>query len=161
MTDTSGIYWKIGAGIACLLIGFIGGCSYKQGQLDKLKADYADQLDKALQENRQVEKKMQDEANAITQKYQKEQKDAEQKISDLKSRIASGSLRLSVPTAGTSTMSAGSGAAYGEGRAYLVDGRTANRLVAIIERGDKAIRKLNTCIDRYNAVRNTTDGESE
>ena len=146
------VYWKAGIAMALLLVGFLGGCSFKQRELNQIKDAYAQQVADALQANRELEKKMQADADAITVKYQKEQKDAEKTIADLRSRIASGDLRLSVRTESTSGMSAGSGSEYREGRAYL-DAGTAESLVAITDRGDRAIRRLNECVDKYEAIR--------
>ena len=144
-------YLKAAFCIACLIAGFLGGCSYKQRQLDQLKADYAEQVSKALEENRALEKKMQADADAITVKYNKEKKDAEKTIADLRTRIANGTVRLSIPVSSTG-MSAGSGSELGETRAEL-DGETAQSLVSIVSDGDDAIRDLNQCIDKYNAIR--------
>lgn len=146
------IYLKAGVCIALLAAGFLGGCSWKQRELSQLKADYVEQVQLALQENRNLEKRMQADADAITVKYQKEKKNAEKTIKDLRSRIASGDLRLSVRTESTSGMPDGSGVESSEGRADI-DRGTAQALVAITERGDNAIRRLNQCIDSYNAVR--------
>lgn len=146
------VYWQAGIAIAVLMAGFVSGCSFKQRELDRIKDDYKEQVQLALQENRSLEKRMQADADAMTVKFQKEQKDAEKTINDLRSRIADGSLRLSVRTESTGGMPGGSGVESSEGRAY-VDRGTAQALVAITERGDSAIRRLNLCIDRYEAVR--------
>ena len=146
------LYWKAGIAVALLIVGFLGGCSWKQRELNQIKDAYAEQVQLALQENRNLEKRLQSEADSITQKYQKEQKDAQKTIADLRTRIANGSLRLSVRTESTSGMSAGSGSEHREGIAYL-DRGTAERLVSITERGDSAIRRLNECVDRYNRLR--------
>jgi len=146
------IYWKCGLAVLLLLVGFLGGCSYKQRELNQVRQDYAEQVNQALAENREIEKKMQADADAITVKYNKEKKDAEKTIADLRSRIADGSLRLSVRTESTSGMSNDTGTEHREGIAYL-DRGTAERLVSITERGDSAIRRLNECVDRYNSLR--------
>lgn len=146
------IYWKAGVCIALLIVGFLGGCSWKQRELNQIKDAYAEQVQQALQENREIEKKLQADADAITVKYQKEQKDAQKTIADLRSRIADGSLRLSVRTESASGVSGGSGFEPGEGRADI-DRGTAQALVAITDRGDRAIRNLNQCIDRYESLR--------
>ena len=146
------IYWKCGLAVLLLLVGFLCGCSWKQRELNSIKDAYAEQVQLALQENRNLEKRLQGEADAITVKYQKEQKDAQKTIANLRSRIASGDLRLSVRTEGSSGVSAGSGSEHREGIAYL-DRGTAERLVSITERGDSAIRRLNECVDRYNSLR--------
>ena len=147
------VYWKCGLAVLLLAVGFLVGCSWKQRELNSIKDAYAEQVQLALQENRQLEKRMQADADAITVKYQKEQKDAQKTIADLRSRIADGSLRLSVRTEGSSGMSAGSSTEHGEARAYIAGG-DAERLVSIASRGDEAIRDLNQCIDRYNSLRN-------
>lgn len=146
------IYWKCGLAVLLLAVGFLGGCSWKQRELNQVRDAYAEQVNQALAENRELEKRMQADADAITVKYQKEQKDAQKTIADLRSRIADGSLRLSVKTVGASGMPAGSGSEHREGIAYL-DRGTAERLVSITERGDSAIRRLNECVDRYNRLR--------
>lgn len=146
------IYWKAGICIALLIVGFVGGCSHKQAELDRLKQDYADQVSKALEENRALEKKMQADADELTVKYQKEKQDAQKTINDLRNRIASGDLRLSVRTVSTKGMSDSTSTEYREERAEL-DGETAQSLVSITSDGDEAIRDLNQCIDKYNSVR--------
>ena len=143
---------KAGICIALLIVGFLGGCSYKQRELNQVKDAYAEQVNQALAENRELEKRMQADADAITVKYNKEKKDAEKTIADLRTRIANGSLRLSVRTEGSSGMPGGSGTEHREGIAYI-DRGTAERLVSITERGDSAIRRLNECVDRYNRLR--------
>ena len=146
------IYIKAGIAIALLVVGFVGGCSHKQAELDRLKADYAAQVQAGLEANRQLEKRMQAEADILTQQYQKEKKDAQKTIDSLRSRIASGDIRLSVRTASTKGMSSDSSTEYREERAEL-DGETAQSLVSITADGDEAIRDLNQCIDKYNAIR--------
>ncbi len=146
------IYWKAGIAVALLIVGFLGGCSWKQRELNQIKDAYAEQVQLALQENRNLEKRLQSEADSITQKYQKEQRNAEKTIADLRSRIADGSLRLSVRTESAGGMPDGSGFESGETRADIARG-DAERLVSIASRGDEAIRDLNQCIDRYNSLR--------
>lgn len=133
------------------IVGMSVGLWIGDNRLEKLKADYAEQVSKALEENRALEKKMQADADAITVKYNKEKKDAEKTIADLRARIANGTVRLSIPVSSTG-MSAGSGSELGEARAEL-DGETAQSLVSIVSDGDDAIRDLNQCIDKYNAIR--------
>lgn len=148
------IYWKSGVVIALVIVGFLGGCQFKSREIEDIKAAYQKQVDDAIEANRNLEKQMQADADAITVKYQKEQKNAEKTINDLRSRIADGSLRLSVRTESASGMPGGSGAEYPEGRADI-DRGTAQALVAITERGDNAIRRLNQCIDQYESIRLT------
>lgn len=142
----------IGWSILILVFGFGLGYAFQASRIDQIKQDYAEQVNKALQENRELEKRLQDEADSITQKYQKEAKDAQKTIENLRSRIADGSLRLSVRTASTKGMSDSTSTEHREERAEL-DGATAQSLVSIVSDGDGAIRDLNQCIDRYNAIR--------
>ena len=82
------IYLKSAICIACLLAGFLGGCSWKQHQLDQIKADYAEQVNLALQENRNLEKRMQDETNAVSVQYQQEKALTDKTIEQLKKELA-------------------------------------------------------------------------
>lgn len=80
-----------------------------------------------------------------------QQKSYESKIRSINAGIADGSQRLylNVKTpvcySSTATGNAETGAE--------LDGQTAQALVAIAADGDKAIINLNSCIDRYNALR--------
>ena len=144
-------YLRWGLALALALAGFAGGCSMKQAQLDRMQAEYTQKVNDALEANRQLERRMQADADAIALKYRKEQENAQKTIDSLRSRIASGDIRLSVPVS-TARMPGGSSPEPGETRAEL-DGETAQSLVSIAADGDRAIRDLNQCIDRYNAVR--------
>ena len=120
--------------IGCLLIAFFAG-KYQERQ--EIKAEVE-----------RIESSMRDEAAATTQKLEKEKRDAEIKVNQLRADVASGALRLSVRA------SCSSGAASGdsETRAEL-DAKTADDLIAITADGDKAIIELNSCIDFYNNLR--------
>ncbi len=144
--------WKACLVLACFAAGLVFGLWVGNNRLERLKADYAAQVQAGLEANRQLERRLQNEADSLTQQYQKEKKDAEKTISDLRHRIADGSLRLSVRTAGSTRVPDGSGAEHREARAEL-DGETAQALVSITADGDDAIRDLNQCIDKYNSLR--------
>ena len=120
--------------IGCLLIAFFAG-KYQERQ--EIKAEVE-----------RIESSMRDEAAATTQKLEKEKRDAEIKVNQLRADVASGALRLSV----RASCSAGAASGDSEARAEL-DAKTADDLIAIAADGDKAIIELNSCIDFYNNLR--------
>jgi prophage endopeptidase len=120
--------------IGCLLIAFFAG-KYQERQAIKAEVE-------------RVESSMRDEAAATTQKLEKEKRDAEIKVNQLRADVASGALRLSV----RASCSAGTTNGDSEERAEL-DAKTADDLIAIAADGDKAVIELNSCIDFYNNLR--------
>lgn len=79
------------------------------------------------------------------------------KTTKLRADVRSGTLRLSIPTAGALLCTEGAGVASRdrtETRAEL-DPKTADDLIAITKDGDDAIRQLNACIDAYAIVKDT------
>jgi septal ring-binding cell division protein DamX len=70
--------------------------------------------------------------------------------------IHDGSLRLSIPV---SSQVVCSSSTSGDGQARVeLDGSVSEALIAIAGEGDQAIIELNSCIDRYNSVREITSG---
>ena len=120
--------------VACLAMAFFAG-KYQERQ--EIKAEVE-----------RIESSMRDEAAATTQKLEKEKRDAEIKVNQLRADVASGALRLSV----RASCSAGASSGDSEARAEL-DSKTADDLIAIAADGDKAIIELNSCIDFYNNLR--------
>lgn len=120
--------------IGCLLIAFFAG-KYQERQEIKAEVD-------------RIESSMRDEAAATTQKLEKEKRDAEIKVNQLRADVASGALRLSV----RASCSTGAASGDSEARAEL-DAKTADDLITIAADGDKAIIELNSCIDFYNNLR--------
>jgi prophage endopeptidase len=92
--------------------------------------------------------KMKDEAAATTAKLEKEKRDAQIKVDQLRADVAAGAVRLSV----RASCSAGAAGGDSEARAEL-DPKVADDLIAITADGDQAIIELNTCIDFYNKLR--------
>ena len=82
------IYLKAGICIALLIVGFVGGCSLKQRELDKIKSDYAEQVNLGLQANRELEKKLQTAVNDVAVQYQQEKAASEKTIETLKRELA-------------------------------------------------------------------------
>lgn len=141
--------------IACLLVGLIVGW-FANGwrlntKIEATAAEHAKALQRAEQEARAKEQAWLAAQNELQAKYEQEKKDAESKITDLRRRVQSGAVRLSVATR-SGAVSSNPGTEAGETRAEL-DAQTADDLVAIAADGDRAIRELNLCIDQYNAIR--------
>lgn len=141
--------------IACLLVGLIAGWMVNGWRLNEkieaTAAEHAQALQRAEQEARDKEQAWQSAQNELQAKYEQEKKDAESKITDLRRRVQSGAVRLSVATR-SGAVSSNPGTGTGETRAEL-DPETANDLISIASDGDAAIRELNLCIDKYNALK--------
>lgn len=145
---------KLIIGIACLLVGLIAGWLANGWRLNEkieaTAAEHAQALQRAEQEARAKEQAWQSAHNELQAQYEQEKKDAESKIADLRRRVQSGAVRMSVnATACAVSTNTGTGAV--QTRAEL-DGKTADDLVAIAADGDRAIRDLNLCIDQYKAL---------
>ena len=91
------------------------------------------------------------------QKDEQDAKDAtvKQEFETKLSGILSSRPRLYVPIAAKSGCA---GDANSQARAEL-DGQTAEDLIRLVAEGDRAIIDLNSCIDRYNQVRDTLNGQ--
>lgn len=146
---------KIIIGIACLLVGLIAGWLGNgwrlNAQIEATAAEHAQALQRAEQEARAKEQAWQAAQNELQAQYEKEKKDAESKIADLRRRVQSGAVRLSI-NATACAVSKNPGTGIRETRAEL-DGQTADDLIAIAADGDAAIRELNLCIDKYNSLK--------
>lgn len=125
---------NLGIFIACLAMAFFAG-KYDERQAIKAEVE-------------RIESSMRDEAAATTAKLEREKRDAEIKVNQLRADVASGALRLSVRA------SCSTGATSGDQQARAeLDPKTADDLIAITADGDKAIIELNSCIDFYNNLR--------
>lgn len=93
------------------------------------------------------------------QKDEQDAKDADtkQEFETKLSGILSSRPRLYVPISSKSGC-ASSTADNGQARAEL-DGQTVEDLIKLVAEGDRAIIDLNSCIDRYNQVKETLDGQ--
>ncbi len=105
---------------------------------------------------RETEKQMAVVATTYADTLRKANKNAEKKITTLRANIATGDLRLSIPTqspvCSSSDATTTVGDNSGETRTEL-DREVATSLIAITAEGDTAIRKLNACIETYNTLR--------
>lgn len=146
---------KLIIGIACLLVGLIAGWIVNGWRLNEkieaTAAEHAQALQRAEQEARAKEQSWQSAHDELQAKYEEEKKDAESKIADLRRRVQSGAVRMSV-NATACTVSTNTRTGIAETRAKL-DGQTADDLITIAADGDAAIRELNLCIDKYNSLK--------
>ena len=98
--------------------------------------------------------------NGVMNKQKDEQdvKDAETKqvFEDKLAATIASRPRLFVPISSSGCASAA--ANNGQARAEL-DGQTVEDLIRLVAEGDRAIIELNSCIDRYNQVKETVNGQ--
>ena len=81
-------YVNAGIAIGILIAGFLGGCTYKQRELDRIKADYAEQVQAGLQANRELEKKLQTAVNDVAVQYQAQKAASDRTIESLKKELS-------------------------------------------------------------------------
>lgn len=139
-----------------VFIVFVGG--YWKGSYDKGVAT-ALEVAVANDDAREKEKQLTTVATTYASVLRKNESNAQKKINDLRVAVASGERKLFIPTQApncsvqtSSDASTTSGSDTGETRAEL-DRKIADSLIAITAEGDTAIRKLNTCIEQYNSVK--------
>lgn len=145
---------KLIIGIAGLIVGLTAGWLANgwrlNAQIEATAAEHAQALQRAEQEARSKEQEWQSTHNKLQAKYEKEKKNAESKIADLRRRVQSGTVRMSI-LATACAVSQNPGTGIAETRAEL-DPETAERILAVGRDGDEAIRDLNLCIDQYKAL---------
>lgn len=144
-------YIKTLFALALLVIGFAVGYAFGERKVAELKKQYAEAAQTAEQQAREKEKTMQQEHDSLLAEHEKYRKNAETEIHNLRRRVLSGDVRLSVPAA-TNTVPGNPGIGADKARCEL-DPKTADDLIGIAADGDTAVRELNLCIDMYNAVR--------
>lgn len=144
--------------LACVVVLLALAGAYWKGSYDK-GVEVALQVVEANNTARETEKQMAVVATTYATALRKNETNAQKKISDLRTAVASGERKLFIPTQApncgvqTSTdASPASGSDTGEARAEL-DRKIADSLIALTAEGDTAIRKLNTCIDQYNSIK--------
>lgn len=125
------------------LIGLASALLFSCQRLNSLQDELKEAQRKALEQSIVLTNQI----NDIKEAYSNDQKEADAIISDLRQRVANGVhiKNRDLPADSTSKT--------GEDGCDL-SARTAGDLISIAERGDKAIRQLNQCIDSYNALRN-------
>jgi len=129
------ILGAIAAAFAVYLTGHHAGYAQKEAEDSALIAQKNDEMRKAKDE--------QDAKDA----------DTKQEFETKLSGILSSRPRMYVPVASKGGCSP-TATNDGQARAEL-DGQTAEDLIRLVAEGDRAIIDLNSCIDRYEAIRNT------
>ena len=106
---------------------------------------------------RETEQVMAQVAQSYGETLRKANNVAKVKETKLRADIATGNLRLSIPAQSpvcpSSNTPIASGSDGGEARTEL-SGSVSETLISIASEGDAAIRKLNTCIQSYETLRN-------
>lgn len=147
-----------------VIIAVIGGTyfyGHHNGYAEK-EQEVAAQVAKANEETAKKDQESQAKINTLSTQLVKAKQNAATKSQKLDSDIAAGTLRLRIPTTSSSELSSGSGPASGGDKGYAeLDPRTAGNLVALTHRGDDAIRRLNTCVDAYNNIKEVINKAAE
>lgn len=144
--------------LICAVVVIALAGAYWKGSYDK-GVEVALQVAEANNTARETEKQMAVVATTYATTLRKNESNAQKKISDLRTAVASGERKLFIPTEApncgvqaSSDASSTSGSDTGETRASL-DRKVAESLIALTAEGDTAIRKLNACIDQYNSIK--------
>jgi cobalamin biosynthesis Mg chelatase CobN len=140
------------------------GSGYWKGSEDEITRQQLE-IAKLNAEARQKEQILVSAIQTQTTKLQKANQDAKLIQQKRNADIDSGALRLRIPVKATNcpiqvsdTTTPASGDSSGEARAELSP-EIGKTLFAIAEEGDKAIVKLNACVDAYNSVYETLKGK--
>ena len=148
--------WVLLGIITAVLTSFGGG--YYKGKHDESNRNQIE-VARLNAEARQTEQRMGEVARTYSETLRKSQNVAKTKETKLRADAASGALRLSIPAQGSVCPSSTAAAAPGSdsGEARTESGGSSNvvaDLLQIAADGDAAIRKLNTCIQSYETLRN-------
>jgi len=143
-------------GVILAVVTFIAG--YFKGEYDK-GVEVALEVTKANEASAEKEKQLNQVAITYATVLREKENNANKKIKALRADVASGNLRLFLPTQSTNCSiqpttdtPITSGSDTRETRTEL-DRKVAEDLIAITAEGDTAIRKLNTCISQYNEIK--------
>ncbi|MCM1516230.1 MAG: lysis system i-spanin subunit Rz [Paraprevotella sp.] len=141
--------------IGVAAVSFFAGRQSITYRLDEIRKDAARQ--QAIAEERVAQ--AYEATEAITKEYKERLDEAERETERLIADVADGKRRLSVAVRACQ-LSGNAGNEPDEGTAEL-DPETAGRVIRITADGDSAIRKLNACIDQYNAVKAAINKEEK
>lgn len=134
------------------------GAAQVQQRWDQQQALQARRHAQALDTLRQRGNALQDQLHQQDSRRHQERTHAQSQIQRLRAAVRSAAVRLSIPTTGPACPAApgpegASPAARPEQARAELAPEAADALVSIAADGDSAIRDLNACIDRYEAVR--------
>lgn len=117
-------------------------CAYQHMKLDSYRAETIKAQEQARVESIQLSDKL----NKLNEVRENEQKEADRTISDLRKRVANG-VHINRKAVSSNTTAGNT-----ESRCEL-SGADAEFFITVAERADNNARKLNQCIDAYNALR--------
>lgn len=150
-----------------VILGFVlaMGTAFSGGYYKGKDAEYQRQQLEIAALNakaRETEQTMAQVAQTYGEQLRKANNVAKAKENQLRSALNDGSLRLRIPVKAPTcpslsvpeTATVASGSDSGTASAEL-DRAAADALIAIAAEGDAAIRKLNTCLEAYETMRNT------
>ena len=143
------------SGLIALLIAFGGG--YWYGKHVEAKAQQAE-VDRLNTQARAKEQALASAVTATADALRKTNEKAKQAARERDAAIDAGALKLRVPVKTTcpvpapSDTAVASGSGGGEARTEL-DPAFGKALFALTDEGDRAIKKLNACIELYNKAR--------
>lgn len=126
-----------------------------------------DERDKEMQaaiaqkneESRQKEQQLNQTINDQSFKLKEANDAVSQKQTDLDRAIRAGRVRLPAPSCVQASSSAAPAAGSGAEAASESERQTLAAIAELVAAGDKAINQLNACIDAYNQVRETVNGQ--
>lgn len=126
-----------------------------------------DERDKEMQaaiaqkneESRQKEQQLNQTINDQSFKLKEANNVVTQKQTDLDRAIRAGRVRLPAPSCVQASPSAAPASGSGTEAASESERQTLAAIAELVAAGDKAINQLNACIDAYNQVRETVNGQ--
>lgn len=144
--------------VFALIVFSIG---YYKGNRDEYEEQQVE-VQRLNKQSKEAEDRLATVATTYAQTLRKADNAAKIKQNKLIADVKSGERKLFFPTQQTqscvsTTTDTRVTSGDTETRAEL-DGRTAEALITITSRGDKAIRDLNVCIDQYNQVKKEIEG---
>jgi len=147
--NTYAIAFFISLASICGAYGIGHHSGYKKSQ-----QEVSEQIAKANEAARQTEQELNGKIADLSTQLVKVQDDAKKQIAKRDADIASGKLQLYVKTKGTICAPTNAPATSGnQTDVAILDPGTASAIVAITDKGDEGIRRLNACVAIYEQVR--------
>jgi len=139
-----------------IFTSFVGGVyelGHHQGYAQS-QAEVAAQIEEANNEARITERKLDQRIADLSTQLEKVQDDAKKQIAKRDADIATGKLQLFVKTKTPVCPSTNAPTTSGnQTDVAILDPGTASAIVAITDKGDEGIRRLNACVAIYEQVR--------
>ena len=137
----------------CAVIGATFTAGYKHGY-EAERQNVQGAIDEANAAARMTEQELNGKIADLSTQLVKVQDDAKKQIAKRDADIASGKLQLYVKTKGTICSPTNAPATSGnQTDVAILDPGTASAIVAITDKGDEGIRRLNACVAIYEQVR--------